>query len=66
MLPNPQRRTQTLDVAIGILAGEGIGGLTHRQVDERAGLPAGTTSNYFWTRQALLEANAARTVDLHW
>ena len=30
------------------------------------GLPAGTTSNYFRSRQALLEATAARTVDLHW
>ena len=29
-------------------------------------MPAGTTSNYFRTRQALLEATAARTVDLHW
>lgn len=66
MPPNPQRRTRILDVAIDILADVGVGGLTHRQVDERAGLPAGTTSNYFRTRQALLEATAARTVDLHW
>jgi AcrR family transcriptional regulator len=29
-------------------------------------VPAGTTSNYFRTRQALLEATAQRTVDLHW
>ncbi|HTX96829.1 MAG TPA: TetR family transcriptional regulator [Mycobacterium sp.] len=66
MPPNPERRAQLLDAAIGILADVGIGGLTHRQVDERAGLPAGTTSNYFRTRQALLEATAARTADLHW
>ncbi|CAM4116598.1 transcriptional regulator BetI [Mycobacterium basiliense] len=66
MPPNPERRTQILDAAIGILADVGIGGLTHRQVDDRAGLPAGTTSNYFRTRQALLEATAARTADLHW
>ncbi len=66
MPPNPERRTQLLDAAIDILADEGVGGLTHRQVDDRAGLPAGTTSNYFRTRQALLEATAARTVDLHW
>ena len=44
----------------------GVGGLTHRQVDSRAGVPVGTTSNYFRTRQGLLEATAARTVDLHW
>lgn len=66
MPPNPERRAQLLDAAIGILADAGVGGLTHRQVDERAGLPAGTTSNYFRTRQALLEATASRTVDLHW
>lgn len=66
MPPNPERRAQILDAAIGILADVGVGGLTHRQVDDRAGLPAGTTSNYFRTRQALLEATAARTVELHW
>src|SRR4051794_27681340 len=66
MPPNPERRTQILDAAIDILCDDGVGGLTHRQVDNRAGVPAGTTSNYFRTRQALLEATAQRTVDLHW
>ncbi|OBF13454.1 hypothetical protein A5730_02770 [Mycobacterium sp. ACS4054] len=66
MPPNPERRAQLLDAAIDILADVGVGGLTHRQVDDRAGLPAGTTSNYFRTRQSLLEATAARTVELHW
>jgi DNA-binding transcriptional regulator YbjK len=66
MPPNPERRNQILDTAIDILCDDGVGGLTHRQVDSRAGVPAGTTSNYFRTRQALLEATAARTVDLHW
>jgi AcrR family transcriptional regulator len=66
MPTKPERRTQILDTAIDILCDDGVGGLTHRQVDSRVGLPAGTTSNYFRTRQALLEATAARTVDLHW
>jgi DNA-binding transcriptional regulator YbjK len=66
MPANPERRNQILDTAIDILCDDGVGGLTHRQVDTRAGVPAGTTSNYFRTRQALLEATAARTVDLHW
>lgn len=66
MPTNPERRNQILDAAIDILCDDGVGGLTHRQVDSRAGVPAGTTSNYFRTRQALLEATAARTVDLHW
>ena len=66
MPTNPERRTQILDAAIDILCDDGVGGLTHRQVDSRAGMPAGTTSNYFRTRQALLEATAAHTVELHW
>ena len=66
MPPNPERRNQILDAAIDILCDDGVGGLTHRQVDSKAAVPAGTTSNYFRTRQALLEATAARTVDLHW
>ena len=66
MPANPERRSHILDAAIDILCDDGVGGLTHRQVDTRAGVPAGTTSNYFRTREALLEAMAARTVDLHW
>ena len=66
MPANPERRIQILDAAIDILCDDGVGGLTHRQVDVRAGVSAGTTSNYYRTRQALLEATAARTVELHW
>jgi DNA-binding transcriptional regulator YbjK len=66
MPANPERRTQILDAAIEILADTGIGGVTHRQVDTRAGLPSGTTSNYFRTRLALLEAVTAYVADLHW
>jgi DNA-binding transcriptional regulator YbjK len=66
MPPNLVRRNQILDAAIDILTDVGIGGVTHRQIDERAGLPAGTTSNYFRTRLALLEATAGRVAELHW
>jgi DNA-binding transcriptional regulator YbjK len=66
MPPNPERRNQILDAAIDILADTGVGGVTHRQVDTRAGLPPGTTSNYFRTRLALLEAVTAYVADLHW
>ena len=66
MPANPERRNQILDAAIDILCDDGVAGLTHRHLDNRAGVPAGTTSNYFRTRQALLEATATRTVDLHW
>ena len=43
-----------LDAAIELLGREGLRSLTHARVDERAGLPRGSTSNYFRTRAALL------------
>ena len=66
MTSRSDRRTEILDAAIDIVATRGVGGLTHRAVDNYAGLPTGTTSNRFRTRLALLEATAAHTVDLHW
>ncbi|MFD4373892.1 TetR/AcrR family transcriptional regulator [Streptomyces sp. NPDC058486] len=43
-----------LDAAVEVIAEEGLRGLTHRAVDARAAVPAGSTSYYFRTRQALL------------
>ncbi|MEV5242050.1 TetR/AcrR family transcriptional regulator [Streptomyces cinnamoneus] len=43
------------DTAITLLAERGMRGLTHRAVDEAAGLPPGSTSNHARTRAALLE-----------
>lgn len=48
-----RRRTQLLDAALRVLAAEGLKGLTHRAVDRRAGVPEGSTSAYWRTRQAL-------------
>lgn len=48
------RREQALDAALALLAEAGTRGLTHGAVDRRGGLPAGTASNYFRTRDALL------------
>ena len=42
-----------------MLEADGGRGLTHRAVDRRAGLPQGSTSNYFKTREALLTAALA-------
>jgi AcrR family transcriptional regulator len=50
------RRENLLDAAIAVLGGSGIHGLTHRAVDAAAGLPGGSTSNHFRTRDALLGA----------
>lgn len=48
------RETQVLDAAIDVLGTRGMRQLTHRAVDAAAGLPIGSTSNRFRTRDALL------------
>jgi DNA-binding transcriptional regulator YbjK len=53
------------DAAIAILASRGIHQLTHRNVDQHAGLPVGTAANYFPQRDELLAAAAHRIVELH-
>jgi DNA-binding transcriptional regulator YbjK len=55
-----QRLDLIADTAIGLLAERGLRGLTHRAVDEAAGLPPGSTSNHARTRAALLEAAVRR------
>jgi DNA-binding transcriptional regulator YbjK len=47
------RRRELLEAALHVVADEGLRGLTHRAVDRRAGLPEGTCSAYFRTREAL-------------
>ena len=42
--------------AVDVLGGSGPRGLTHRAVDLAAGAPIGSTSNYFRTRTALIDA----------
>jgi AcrR family transcriptional regulator len=51
----PSNREQALAAAVELLGTEGLRSLTHVRVDERAGLPKGSTSNHFRTRAALLE-----------
>ncbi|PWK85453.1 TetR family transcriptional regulator [Lentzea atacamensis] len=48
-------RDRALAAAIELLGTEGLRGLTHARVDDKAGLPKGSTSNYFRTRAALLD-----------
>jgi AcrR family transcriptional regulator len=54
------RREELLDAAITVLGERGIHALTHRAVDTAARLPAGSTSNHFRTRDALLNAVVER------
>ncbi|MFG3116091.1 TetR/AcrR family transcriptional regulator [Streptomyces sp. NPDC048197] len=51
------------DAAIHLLAERGMRGLTHRAVDEAAGLPLGSTSNLARTREALLETAVRRLAE---
>ncbi|MEU1287413.1 TetR/AcrR family transcriptional regulator [Kitasatospora sp. NPDC005856] len=59
----PPRPTLIADAAITLIAERGLRGLTHRAVDEEAGLPAGSTSNLARTRAALLELALTRIVE---
>jgi DNA-binding transcriptional regulator YbjK len=52
------------EAAITLLAERGMRGLTHRAVDEAAGLPPGSTSNLARTRAALLELTLTRLSEL--
>jgi AcrR family transcriptional regulator len=52
----PNRKETLLDAAIVVLGERGMRALTHRAVDAEAGVAAGSTSNYFPTRESLLEA----------
>ena len=58
--PPGTRAELIADTAIDLLAERGARGLTHRAVDERAGLPPGSTSNHARTRAALLQSAVRR------
>ena len=64
MADTSRRREQVADAAIETLAAVGMRGLTHRAVDRAAGLPEGSTSYYFRTRQSLLQAVLDRVAAL--
>lgn len=60
----PDRRQHVADAALRVVADGGLRALTHRAVDARAEVPAGSTSNYFRTREALVTAVADRLAEL--
>ncbi|MET8246815.1 TetR/AcrR family transcriptional regulator [Streptomyces sp. NPDC005202] len=60
---SPSRAELVADTALALLAERGMRGLTHRAVDEAAGLPQGSTSNLARTRQALLELAVRRLAE---
>lgn len=63
-VPGSSGRSELIaDTALTLLAERGMRGLTHRAVDEAAGLPQGSTSNHARTRQALLELAVRRLAE---
>jgi DNA-binding transcriptional regulator YbjK len=61
---NTRRRNALADAAVDVLGTAGSHRLSHRAVDERAGLPAGTAANYYPRREDLLTAAAERVAEL--
>lgn len=60
----PSRRVQLLDAAIRVLAAHGLRGLTHRAVQQEAGLPHGSVTYYFKTRDQLVYGVIDRMTEL--
>jgi DNA-binding transcriptional regulator YbjK len=54
----PDRRETILNAVIALLATRGLEGVTHRAVDEAAGLPQGSSTYYFPKKADLLKAAA--------
>ena len=59
-----QTRARSLDAAIELLGTRGLHALTHGKVDIEAGLPKGSTSNHFRTRDALVRGVVERLEEL--
>jgi len=49
------RRHEILSAAIQIAGEQGIGAITHRAVADRAGIPLGSTTYYFASKEELIE-----------
>jgi AcrR family transcriptional regulator len=60
----PRAAARIADAALEVLGTGGIHALSHARVDTTAGLPAGSTSNYFRTRAALVAAAVDRLREL--
>lgn len=57
---NPGRRKVLTDAAVHVLAQQGSRGLTHRALDAEAGVPRGTSSNFFATKDSIIDAILVR------
>lgn len=62
-MPRPDRRPLIADAAVELAASGGTHALTHQALDRHLGLPKGSTSYYFRTRDALLDAASDRLIE---
>lgn len=63
MVRNAERRLKLLDAAVDVIAGQGGRGLTFGAVDREARVPAGTASNYFASRDQLIDELATHVFE---
>ncbi|WP_028466999.1 TetR/AcrR family transcriptional regulator [Nisaea denitrificans] len=63
-MQKPARRDAILNGVIDLLASKGLEGVTHRAVDEVAGLPQGSSSYYFPKKASLLVAASQHLAEL--
>lgn len=63
MSDKPDRRTALLDATLTLIGEGGLSAVTHRAVEAAAGLPHGSTTYYFKTRQQLIDAAVDRLTE---
>ncbi|MFD4762122.1 TetR/AcrR family transcriptional regulator [Streptomyces sp. NPDC058439] len=51
---DPERRERIIDAALGLIADEGVAGVSHRKVAARAGVPLGSMTYHFQNMDELL------------
>jgi DNA-binding transcriptional regulator YbjK len=56
------RREQLVDAGLRLVAGGGLGAITHRSVESAAGVPHGTVTYWFGSRDGLIAAMVDRLV----
>jgi DNA-binding transcriptional regulator YbjK len=60
----PDRRSALLDATLRLIGQDGLKAVTHRAVEAAAGLPHGSTTYYFRTREQLIDGAVDRLVEL--
>ncbi|GAA3309660.1 TetR/AcrR family transcriptional regulator [Streptomyces cinereospinus] len=60
---DPQRRERILAATLDVIAEEGVGGVSHRKIAERAGVPLGSMTYHFSGMEELLREAFGRFTD---